>query len=153
MWEKTAATGFLNAKKQPLRAHELISVFYQKQPAYNPQKTGGHVRKSSNGGFGKTQVYGDMDNKRYYDSTERYPRSVIKFPKDTQTSSYHPTQKPVPLLEWLIKTYSNAGDTVLDNTMGSGSTGVACRNTGRYFIGIERDRKYFDIARERISNV
>ena len=162
IWEKTHATGHLNAKKMPLKAHENILVFYEKLPTYNPQKTQGHARKVSsakskiqslkrhkeNMKDGKA-IYGAY-NETSYDSTERYPRSVQVFSKDVQTSKLHPTQKPVALLEWLIKTYSNPGDTILDNTMGSGSTGVACVNTGRKFIGIELDEKYFYIANNRI---
>lgn len=154
VWEKTQPTGFLNAKKMPLRAHEDICVFYKKLPIYNPQKTAGHVRKVSKAehkqNCKKTMDYGEY-GLTTYDSTERYPRSVIKFSKDIQKSAIHPTQKPIALLEYLIKTYTNEGDVVLDNCMGSGSTGVACVNTGRDFIGIELDEKYFDVACNRIT--
>lgn len=156
IWEKTQPTGFLNANKMPLRNHEDILIFYKKLPTYNPQKTGGHKRKISTAqqkaNCRKTENYGDH-KLCSYDSTERFPCSVIKFPKDIQTSALHPTQKPVALLEYLIKTYTNEGDTVLDNCMGSGSTGVACVNTNRNFIGMELDESYFQIAKERIGKL
>lgn len=151
IWEKGAATGFLNAKKQPLRAHESAQVFYRKQPIYNPRMTTGHERKTSKRKSVESECYGKALNLTEYDSTERYPRSVQFFSSDKQTASYHPTQKPVALMEYLIRTYTNPGDTVLDNTMGSGTTGVACANTGREFIGIERDPEYFRIASNRIQ--
>lgn len=153
IWEKPAATGFFNAKKMPLKAHENILVFYEKPPTYNPQKTDGHARKVAT----KTKsqdnpCYGKADKVVHYDSTERYPRSVIKFSSDKQSSSLHPTQKPLALVEYLVKTYSNEGDTVMDFCMGSGTTGVACGNLGRKFIGIEKDEKYFLIAKNRLTD-
>lgn len=152
VWDKIKGTGFLNAKKQPMRNHELISVFYNKQCTYNPQFTSGHVRKKAyKGTHLQTHVYGEMKNDIVYDSTSRYPRSIQPFSTDTQTSSLHPTQKPIALLEYLIKTYTNENDMVLDNCMGSGSTGVACRNLNRRFIGIEKDDEYFHIAKNRIE--
>lgn len=152
IWDKVKGTGFLNAKRQPMRNHELISVFYKKQCTYNPQKTYGHKKKKSYRSKNLlTDVYGKWNNDNLYESTERYPRSIQVFSTDTQNSSLHPTQKPVALLEYLIKTYTNEGETVLDNCMGSGSTGVACVNTNRNFIGIELDDKYFDIAKQRIG--
>ena len=152
IWNKRKGTNFLNAKKQPLRYHELISVFYKKQPTYNPQKTTGHQLKTSFKRKGlQTDVYNKTNKDNYYSSTERYPRSILEFSSDTQISSLHPNQKPIKLLEYLIKTYTNKGDLVLDNTMGSGSTGVACLNTNREFIGIEKEEKYFNIAKERIE--
>lgn len=150
IWEKTSATGFLNANRQPLRAHENILVFYKNQPTYNPQKTYGHTRKTAQRRDSGSEHYGAQNGIIAYDSTERYPRSVQKFSSDKQTSNLHPTQKPVDLCEWLIRTYTNAGDIVLDNCMGSGTTGIACINTGRNFIGIEQDAEYFGIAEERI---
>lgn len=162
---KTAPTGFLNAKKMPMKAHENILVFYKKLPTYNPQMTQGHPRKVTSKSSRKKSVerhqeksevlasnynsYGE--NQVDYDSTERYPLSVQVFAKDQQKENYHPTQKPVALLEWLIRTYTNEGDLVLDNCMGSGSTGVACVNTNRDFIGIELIEQYFEIAKERIE--
>lgn len=154
IWEKTQPTGFLNAKKMPLRSHEDICVFYKKLPTYNPQKSYGHARKVTKYEHGlqskKTDNYGDY-GRTTYDSTERYPKSIITFSKDVQKSALHPTQKPVALLEYLVNTFTNPGETVLDNCMGSGSTGVACKRTGRNFIGIELDDGYFNIAKRRIE--
>lgn len=155
-WQKTTPTGFLNAKKQPLRSIETISVFYKKQPTYNPQKTGGHKRKVSldkhKRGCKSGEVYGEH-GLTSYDSTERYPTQVLRYKTDKQKSALHPTQKPVALLEALIKTYTAQGETVLDFAFGSCSTGVACVNTGRKFIGIELDAGYFEIAQKRIGGV
>lgn len=154
IWKKTQPTGFLNAKRMPLRSHEDICIFYRKLPTYNPQKTQGHTRKVSSAQHKRnckqTSDYGEH-KLTSYDSTERYPTSVITFAKDSQKEALHPTQKPVALLEWLIKTYSNKGDVVLDNCMGSGSTGVACIKSNRDFIGIELDEHYFEIARQRLE--
>jgi len=153
VWEKTHASGHMNAKKMPMKAHENILVFYNKLPTYNPQKTSGHARKTAIKRKDVTPVYGDQRlDKLSYDSTDRYPRSVLQFPSDKQKSSLHPTQKPVALMEYLIRTYTNEGDMVLDNCMGSGTTGVACVNTNRNFIGIEQDANYFAIAEQRIYN-
>ncbi|HBA6341391.1 TPA: site-specific DNA-methyltransferase [Escherichia coli] len=151
IWEKPHATGFLNAKKQPLRAHENIEVFYRKQPTYNPQMTYGHARKTSTRGRLNTDVYGDALKKVVYDSTSRYPRDVQKFSSDKQKQALHSTQKPLALVRYLIETYSNIGDTVLDFTMGSGTTGVACQQSGRRFTGIEKDPEIFRIALERMG--
>lgn len=154
VWLKTTPTGFLNANRQPLRIHEDICVFYKKQPTYNPQKTTGHKRKVSTAqhkrNSKKTTNYGEHDL-RSYDSTERFPTSALRFATDKQKQALHPTQKPVALLEYLVKTYTNEDDLVLDNCMGSGSTGVACVNTGRRFIGIELNQCYFDISVDRID--
>ncbi len=151
IWEKPAATGFFNAHFQPLRAHENILVFYKAKPTFNPIKTFGHERKTAKRKDIGSEHYGKQVNIKSYDSTERYPRSVQLFSSDKQKSNFHPTQKPVALCEYLIRTYTNEGETVLDNTMGSGTTGVACVNTGRSFIGIEQEQKYFEIAQERIA--
>lgn len=151
IWEKGNATGFLNAKKQPLRAHESAQVFYRKQPIYNPQMTSGHDRKTSKRKTVNSECYGKAFALTEYDSTERYPRSVQFFSSDKQAGSFHPTQKPVAWMEFLIKTYTNEGQTVMDNTMGSGTAGVACRKNCRKFIGIEMDKGYFEIASKRIS--
>lgn len=152
IWDKVKGTGFLNAKKQPMRNHEIISVFYKNQCTYNPQKTIGHNKKVSfRAKHHQTEVYGKMNNDYLYSSTERYPRSIQVFSTDTQNSSLHPTQKPVALFEYLIKTYTNEGDLVLDNCMGSGTTAIACLNTSRKFIGMEKESKYFDVAAERIN--
>jgi DNA modification methylase len=165
IWEKTSATGYLNAKKMPMKAHESILVFYRKLPHYDPQKTTGHTRKVSTAKHKRNSTQTEVYNKHgltTYNSTERYPRSVLKFPTDKQKSSYHPTQKPVALLEYLIRTYTKEGDTVLDFTCGSGSTGVACRNMDRNFIGIDngycekegnfKGMKWIDVAKWRIEN-
>lgn len=153
VWDKVKGTGFLNAKKQPMRNHELVSVFYKKQCTYNPQKTTGHKKKEAVRGVHlQTDVYGEVEES-FYSSDERYPRSIQVFSSDVQKSSLHPTQKPVALMEYLIKTYTNVGETVLDNCMGSGTTGVACVNTGRNFIGIEMDEGYFNIASQRIKEM
>ena len=155
IWEKTSATGHLNAKKMPMKAHENILVFYKKPPTYNPQKTTGHERKVSTAKHKRNSKnssnYGES-SATTYDSTERYPRSVQLFSTDKQKSSLHPTQKPVALFEYLIRTYSNEGETVLDNCMGSGTTAVACMNTNRSYIGFELDRDYYELANERIIN-
>ena len=152
IWEKTTATGHLNAKKMPMKAHENILVFYKKLPKYNPIKTTGHTsvhsytkHQDDGSNYGKTKAGISGGG-----STERYPRSVQKFKTDKQKETLHPTQKPVELLEYLIKTYTDENELVLDNCMGSGSTGVACVNTNRNFIGMELDNNYFNIAKERI---
>ena len=154
IWEKTTPTGFLNAKKMPLRIHEDICVFYKKPPTYNPQKTFGHQRKVSKAEHKRncinTTDYGEH-GLTTYDSTERYPTSILKFKTDKQKSSLHPTQKPVALFEYLIKTYTNEGETVLDNCAGSCTTAIACLNTDRDYICIEKEPKYCDIGRERVE--
>jgi DNA modification methylase len=151
IWEKTNPTGHLNARKAPMKAHENILVFYKSLPTYNPQKTTGHKRKTAKKANDESSSYGVQKfTPIIYDSIERYPRSVLKLSSDKQTSRLHPTQKPVALMEYLIRTYTNEGETVLDNCMGSGTTGVACVNTGRKFIGIEKDEEYFQIAKDRI---
>lgn len=153
IWEKSNATGHLNAKKAPMKAHENILVFYEKAPTYNPIKTSGHIRKSAKKRGDGSPVYGKQKlDGLHYDSTERYPRSVIEFPSDKQTSKLHPTQKPLALCDYLIRTYTNAGDVVLDNCMGSGTTGIAALQSGRRFIGIENDPAYFAVARDRIQS-
>jgi site-specific DNA-methyltransferase (adenine-specific) len=154
IYEKTAATGHLNAKKMPMKAHENILVFYKKLPTYNPQKTSGHTPVNS---YTKQHdadgyCYGKTISVSGGGNTDRYPRSVQTFSSDKQKSSLHPTQKPVALMEYLIKTYTNEGDTVLDFTMGSGTTGVAAKNLNRNFIGIEKNKEYFRIAKQRIED-
>ena len=148
IWEKEAGTGFLNAKKMPLKNTENILVFYKKLPIYNPQMREGKPYKITQGG--DSFNYGGYHRVVTENNGERYPVNLIKFNRDKNTA--HPTQKPVALLEYLIKTYTNEGDIVLDNCMGSGSTGVACINTNRRFIGIELDEKYFNVAKERMEN-
>lgn len=152
IWEKTHPTGHLNAKKMPMKAHENILVFYDKAPTYNPIKTTGHVRKTATKRKDATPIYGEQKFEPLpYDSTERYPRSVIEFASDKQRENLHPTQKPVDLCEYLILTYTNPGDLVLDNCMGSGTTGIAAVRCGRRFYGIEKDAQYFQIAERRMA--
>jgi site-specific DNA-methyltransferase (adenine-specific) len=155
IWEKSKATGFLNAKKIPLKAHENILIFYKQQPTYNPQMTKG---EPYNKGFIKAQngngTYGNFDAKlRLNESGDRFPRSVLRFKtSEAEGKVIHPTQKPVALFEYLIKTYTNKGETVLDNCIGSGTTAIACKNIGCNFIGIEKGQEYFDLATNRINN-
>lgn len=158
-WKKPRGTGHLNAKKQPLRDKEDILIFYQKQCVYNPQfadglpyskMKGGKTSKKSKKG---STVYGSFMNGAEFRNDNkgiRYPRQTLEFGV-VERETVHPTQKPVALLEYLIKTYTNEGETVLDFTMGSGTTGVACVNMGRNFIGIEKDDKYFEVALNRIN--
>ena len=156
IWDKVLTSGFLNAKRMPLRQHEQIAVFYKKLPKYNPQFTSGKPLHSK----GKTYKDKPIVNQNYgvfhttddsrAGSTEKYPTSILKFQKPHPSISVHRTQKPVALLEYLIKTYTNEGETVLDNCMGSGSTGVACINTNRDFIGYELNEEYFNIAQNRL---
>jgi site-specific DNA-methyltransferase (adenine-specific) len=147
-WIKTMGVGFYNANRMPLRAHEDIVVFYNRLPTYNPQKKAGEPYECERGTPG--EVYAGKDlHKTVNESGDRHPFSWIMLKKDTDSN--HPTQKPVKLMEYLILTYTQKGETVLDFTMGSGSTGVACVNTFRDFIGIELDGKYFEIAKNRIA--
>lgn len=156
IWEKNKSTGFLNAKKQPLRKHESILVFYKKPPLYKPQKTYGHKPVNS---FNKIKgelesfVYGKTKPYSGGGSTERYPDSILKFKvvNNDDINKTHTAQKPVELLEYLIKTYTNEGDLVLDNTCGSGSTLVAAKNLNRQFIGIEKEKEYYNICLERLK--
>lgn len=147
IWKKEAGTGFLNAKKQPLRNHENVLVFYWSQCNYNPQFSTGTPYVCKKGG--DTSVYRTSGIVTTVNSGLRHPTTVLSFNRDR--NKFHPTQKPVALMEYLIKTYTKEGDTVLDFTMGSGTTGVACVNTGRNFIGIELDETYFNIAKKRIE--
>lgn len=153
IWEKTSATGHLNSKKMPLKAHENILVFYRRLPTYNPQKTTGHKRKVSTAHHKRnskvTPNYGEF-GLTDYDSTERYPRSVIKGPSDKQKSKYHHQQKPVWLLKYFINTYTDPGQTVLDNTCGSGSMGVAAEITGRNSILIDNDPQWEATINKRL---
>ncbi|HUN56450.1 MAG TPA: site-specific DNA-methyltransferase [Smithella sp.] len=155
VWQKTHATGYLNAKKMPLRNHEDILIFYKNLPTYNPQKTTGHKRKKSTANHKrnskKTTNYGNHELTTY-DSTERFPKSVLTFATDKQKSSIHPTQKPVALFEYLIKTYTNPGDIVLDNCVGSGTTAIACLRTNRNYVCIEKEKRYYELILKRIEN-
>lgn len=154
IWRKNKSTGFLNANRQPLRNHEHVLLFYRKAPTYFPQKTQGHkpghaatqASASTNYGAQRTQTYGG--------NTDRHPGSVIDIPiiNNDDPDKLHPTQKPVPLMERLIRSYTKPGDTVLDCTMGSGTTGVACQTTGRNFIGIEINPDYVAAAERRIAD-
>lgn len=148
IWQKQQGTGYLNAKKMPLKAHENILVFYKKLPLYNPQMRTGFKPYSCKRGKG-TSNYNKHISVVSTSNGERYPIDILEFSRDKQ--KLHPTQKPVALLEYLIKTYTNEGATVLDNCMGSGSTCVACINTNRNYIGFELNENYFNIAEERIK--
>lgn len=152
IWEKTKAGGFLNAKRMPLQAHEDILVFYKKLPNYNPQMEIGkpYTKKAVTNGDGKNYGKFDRVGQIAVNDGKRYPRSVVKFSNDNH-GSLHPTQKPIELFEWLIKTYTNEGDVVLDNTAGSGTTAIACLNTNRHFIVMEQDQKYYEIMCNRIE--
>ena len=147
IWQKEAGTGFLNAKKMPLKNSENILVFYKSLPVYNPQMLAGKPYKCKQGG--DSGNYGDYDRVVTENDGERYPVNIIKFNRDR--SRFHPTQKPLALLEYLIKTYTNPGEVVLDNCMGSGSTCVAAVNTGRHYIGFELDPTYFGMACKRLD--
>lgn len=157
VWDKQLKSGFLNAKRMPLRQHEQIAIFYKKLPTYNPQFSQGKPLHSKGVSYKdkelKNNNYGSFnatDDVRA-GSTEKYPTSILAFAKPHPSIAQHRTEKPVSLIEWLVKTYTTDGDTVLDNCMGSGSTGVACVNTNRHFIGIELDEGYFEIAEKRIK--
>lgn len=158
-WRKTRATGHMNAKKMPMKDIEDVLVFYRSMPTYNPQglKPLNKVQKNSASHIARgistdptSVVTGGITSETWTQEWTNYPRQVLDF--QSEGSTVHPTQKPVALMEYLIRTYTNEGDTVLDNTMGSGTTGVAAANTGREFIGIERDDKYFAIAQKRIED-
>ena len=158
IWNKTFGSNYFNANKMPLQSNELISVFYENLPIYNPQKKYVGVRRGNRkgGNIPNNNIYGNQKmHPPYVDDGYRYPLNVITCnPRQTEVNNnirVHPTQKPVPLLEYLIRTYTNPNDTVLDFTMGSGSTGVACQNLNRDFIGIELDENYYSIAKERIN--
>jgi site-specific DNA-methyltransferase (adenine-specific) len=151
VWEKGNASGFLNAKRAPLRAHESVLVFCAGSPTYNPQMTHGHARKTTKRKTVGSECYGEGKQLTVYDSTSRYPRSVQFFSSDKQRSKLHPTQKPLALMEYLVLTYTNPGQVVLDFTMGSGTTGAACARTGRQFIGMEDDPAHFATAEARIA--
>ena len=156
VWEKTLALGFMSAKKAVMRKHEMVYLFGKPSSSgktYNPQKTTGHKTifiKAHQYKNGIVDVYGNKGRKAQFLDDTRYPTSIQKFNYDKK--KFHRTQKPVALCEWLVKTYTNELDVVMDFTMGSGSTGVACKNTKRNFIGIEMNQEIFNIAKERIEN-
>jgi site-specific DNA-methyltransferase (adenine-specific) len=160
IWEKTMAVGFANSKRMPMRKHEIILVFYRHLPVYNPQglvqleKPVKHKHGKVKNGSGKHEsVYRDGSLSNEYITTHtNYPKSILRFANPNH-GSLHPTQKPVELFEYLIRTYTNEGDLVLDNCIGSGTTAVACLNTGRRFVGIERDEGYYSKSIERIKSL
>lgn len=160
VWDKVLSSGFLNAKRMPLRSTEEIVVFYKKLPTYNPQFTEGEplhgMGTKYKEGNRKNNNYGNFDSTNQASAertgdTKKYPKSLVTFPRAHSSVMLHPTEKPVALMEWLISTYTNKGETVLDNCMGVGGSGVAARNLERNYIGIELDQKYFEIAKERIE--
>lgn len=156
IWKKVLPSGFLNANRMPLREHEDIMVFYKKLPTYNPQKVKGkpcHTKGKSVGSTNDQQLQNNNYNDFKVVNTKgdmKFPTSILEFSKPHPSVTLHPTQKSLELLEWLIKTYTNKGDLVLDSCMGSGTTGVAAKNLHRRFIGIEKEEKYFEIAKNRI---
>lgn len=147
-WKKTKPSNHLNAKRQPLRTIEDIVVFYKKQATYNPKMTK-RDKPITGTDTGSQTTYGKTKGGYSKEYTHKYPVNLLSFPRDKQL---HPTQKPVALFEYLIETYTNEGETVLDNVMGSGTTGVACKNLNRNFIGMELDEDYFKVAKERIES-
>lgn len=152
IWSKSQGTDYLNANRKPLRAHENILVFYKRLPTYNPQKTGGTPYERLRGGVSEGGCYKRVARRSTScEDGSRYPTTVQSFVSCDNTHKIHPTQKPVDLCEWLIRSYTNEGDVVLDNCMGSGSTIVAAINTGRHYIGMEMDEKYFGGALKRIE--
>lgn len=156
IWKKVLPSGFLNANRMPLREHEDIMVFYKKLPTYNPQKVKGkpcHTKGKSVGSMNDQQLQNNNYNDFKVVNTKgdmKFPTSILEFSKPHPSVTLHPTQKSLELLEWLIKTYTNKVDLVLDSCMGSGTTGVAAKNLHRRFIGIEKEEKYFEIAKNRI---
>lgn len=171
IWEKGRATGFLNANRMPMRSHEDIAVFYRKLPTYNPQFRDGDSHPQGNGQHNhKNQCYGkfnpeaskrhkvgqiydyDKDSIKVVPPTGKcFPSSVLHFNKEHDSDVWHPTQKPVSLIRWLIRTFSNEGETILDATMGSGTTAIAAIREHRHFIGFELNKEYFDKATQRID--
>lgn len=154
IWEKNKASGHLNAKRIPMKSHESVIVFYNAPTTYNPQMTDNHKAMNPYYTSNNGKNYGDGKIMSGGGSTKRYPRSVQMFPvvNNDDPEKIHPTQKPVALMEYLIKTYTNENEVVLDNCMGSGTTGVACLNTNRKFIGMEQDHTYFELASKRIND-
>lgn len=151
VWEKNKFSDFMNAKRKPLKIHEDILIFYKNTPTYNPQFTEGepYVRWNTQESVDRQTNYGKLKANVVNNDGKRYPTTVLKF--DRVETPQHPTQKPVKLIEWLIKTYTNEGETVLDNCMGSGTTAEACINTGRNYIGFETDEKYYENSLKRIN--
>ena len=157
VWDKVLTTGFLNAGRMPLRQHEQIAIFYKKLPEYHPQFTEGKPLHSKGVSYmekeHKNNNYGQfhMTDDTRKGSTEKYPTSIIRVPKPHPSIALHRTEKPVELFKWLLLTYTGIGDTVMDNCMGAGGCGVACAETGRRFIGIEKDPESFETACKRIK--
>ena len=153
IWEKNTGTNFLHAKRMPIRFTENIHVFIEGSSWYYPQKTTGHAPTNSGVGRNTGNVYSGNSKVNYKGGdTTRFPKNIIEFKSVNNYKRIHPTEKPVELIEYLIKTYTNESEKVLDFTMGSGTTGVACINTNRKFIGIEQDEGYFKIASSRIAD-
>ena len=150
VWNKKQKVGMLNCKRMPLRQHEDILIFNAKN-VYNPQMTKGRFRNKKIQPTKDFKTYGQLKNPIDNFNDNYYPSSILEFGNANQKAKIHPTQKPIALMEYLIKTYTNENETVLDFTMGSGTTGVACKNLKRNFIGIEMDKTYFDIAKKRIN--
>lgn len=148
MWLKNNSTGFQHANKMPLKKHENICVFYRKQSTYNPQGLLPYGKVNKRGSMGENWMEGTKHE--YVQEFTNFPTQILEFSKD---KGFHPTQKPVALMEYLIKTYTNEGEIVLDNTFGSCTTGVACVNLGRKFIGIEMDENYYNVGKERVLKV
>jgi len=154
IWEKSRPANFMNVKFQPMKYHENILVFSLKKHVYSPIKFKGNKNHASQPRKGKSNIYNIKENLNGIDVNDmKFPRSIISIKSTDSTKNLHPTQKPVALMEYLIKTYTNENETVLDFTMGSGTTGVACQNTNREFIGIELDENYFNIAKQRMSKI
>ena len=156
IWDKQRSTGFLNANRMPLRCHEDIAVFYRELPTYNPQYVDGEPSHTRGNGehSNDNKCYGDFRNTketRKYDR-RKYPKSIISIPKEWGNEVWHPTQKPVELIRWLVRTYTNECETVLDNCMGSGTTAIACIFENRNYIGFETNEEYWKKANERIEN-
>lgn len=165
VWDKCRTTGFLNANRMPLRCHEDIAVFYKSQPTYNPQMVAGvpshpqgeGVHKETNNCYGRyksgrTYDYDKKSVMKVVPTREKFPVSIIRVKKEHETTVLHPTQKPVELIRYLIRTYTNSGEVILDNCMGSGTTAVAAIRERRHFLGFELNKEYFDKAQQRIKN-
>jgi len=155
VWDKVSTSSGALAKKQPLKSHENILLFYKKQPVYNPQMTVGKQWKRGGRGRGTPQYYGvkkELGKPKSDTTNLKYPKSILVKSNANRLNRIHPTQKPVSLFEYLIKTYTNEGETILDNCMGSGTTAIACINTNRNYIGFELDKTYYEKSLERIKN-
>ena len=158
VWDKQLISGFLNANRMPLRVHENIAIFYKKLPTYNPQYTEGKPLHSKGKSYlnkeHKNENYGkfEMTDDSRVGCTQKHPKSIISFQKPHPSKAQHRTEKSIEMLEWLIKTYTNESELVLDNTAGSGTTAIACLNTNRQFIVMEKEQKYYDIILKRVGD-